>query len=201
MSPLDQLWRLHADDVRRFLLRRVRSAEDADDLLQEVFLRAVRTPPEQPGPAWLYTVARRVLIDHYRRASQRREVAVPAVPDGVGQFDASIEDDQAGERAASCAAGMLGSLPDDQANALRIVDMDASTHQAAALSAGVSVSGMKSRVQRGRTKLRTLVEGCCHVERDARGAVLEIAPCPGECSCACKESGRDGAHDPHTAPA
>ena len=47
----EQLFRDHAADLHRFLVRRVNDPRDADDLLQEVFLRAVRTPPAQAGPA------------------------------------------------------------------------------------------------------------------------------------------------------
>ena len=45
---------------------------------------------------------------------------------------------------------------------------------------GISVSGMKSRVQRGRAQLRELLEECCEIAVDARGKVTDVTrrrPC------------------------
>lgn len=62
-------------DVRAFALALTRREADADDLLQETFLKALRSfATFQPGTnakAWLFTVARRLHIDRYRRARVR----------------------------------------------------------------------------------------------------------------------------------
>lgn len=181
MTVTEQLWRDHADDVRSFLQRRVATPQDADDLLQEVFLRAVRTPPAKPGPAWLYTVARTVLTDHHRRAVHHREAPVAAIAE-VAAEDAPEPNPDA-VRAARCAAGMLPRLPAEQAEALRLVDMSAVKQHQAAQAVGVSLSGMKSRVQRGRSALRALVDVCCKIRRDVRGAVMDMDACSSPCGC------------------
>lgn len=52
---------------------------------------------------------------------------------------------------------------------------------------GISVSGMKSRVQRGRQQLRGLLEDCCSIALDARGRVVSCEPRPDgklpDCRC------------------
>jgi RNA polymerase sigma-70 factor (ECF subfamily) len=53
---------------------------------------------------------------------------------------------------------------------------------------GVSLSGMKSRVQRGRVRLRALLEACCDIALDARGRVMSCERRPGgsapnDCRC------------------
>jgi RNA polymerase sigma-70 factor (ECF subfamily) len=180
MTTAERLWHDHSRDLRAFLERRAKTAQDADDLLQEIFLRAVRTPPATPGPAWLYTVARNVLTDYYRRAVHHRETTLAILPDRAQ--DEAPETNPAAARAAACTAGMLRHLPAEQAEALRLVDMAQTRQHQAAQAAGVSVSGMKSRVQRGRTRLRALVEACCAIGRDPRGTVIEMGPCDGSCS-------------------
>ncbi|WP_460362839.1 sigma-70 family RNA polymerase sigma factor [Actinocorallia lasiicapitis] len=174
----DRLFRDHAADLHRFLSRRLADPRDADDLLQEIFLRAVRTPPATGGPAWLYTVARNVLTDHYRRA--RREAPVEAVPDTAIITDVPRAER---DRAARCAAGLLDQLPAEQATALRLVDLAGTRQQDAARTAGLSLSGLKSRVQRGRAALATLLAECCRIHRDARGTVTGLAPCTRACGC------------------
>lgn len=51
------------------------------------------------------------------------------------------------------------------------VDLHGATHQQAAAAAGISVSGMKSRVQRGRHQLRDLLTDCCAVHINSTGAI------------------------------
>ncbi|WP_157964048.1 sigma-70 family RNA polymerase sigma factor [Actinocorallia populi] len=184
MTPAELLWRAHAADLRRFLARRTACPQDAEDLLQEVFLRAVRTPPAEAGAAWLFTVARSVLADHYRRTSRRRETTVADLPEAQSpQAPSSGGTSPEVERAARCTAGMLERLPEGQREALRTVDMGGLAQNTAAQHSGMSVSGMKSRVQRGRAALRALVEACCPTLRDAGGRVVGMGPCNGPCGC------------------
>ncbi|GAB3219173.1 sigma-70 family RNA polymerase sigma factor [Glycomyces halotolerans] len=174
-----QLFEDNAADLHRFLSRRLNDPRDADDLLQEVFLRAVRKPPAGDGRAWLFAVARNVLTDHYRRP--RRESPSAEIPETPAEGPERRNPVTA--RAARCAAGLLESLPGDQAEALRRVDMGASTQRLAAQDLGISVSGMKSRVQRGRAALRRLLQACCPTRTDARGGVLSMQPCERVCDC------------------
>ena len=70
----------HYRNIFRFVRRRVRSVEDAEDVTQEVFLDAAaalgRSATETPPTlAWLYTVARRRIVDESRR--RKRSQALP----------------------------------------------------------------------------------------------------------------------------
>ena len=73
-------------------------------------------------------------------------------------------------------AGGMGfggqSAPYSYADAVRQVDLEGLTQVEAARRAGVSVSGMKSRVQRGRAQLRELLDACCRFDIDSRGRVV-----------------------------
>lgn len=73
-SDLDAVIARYLDPVYSFLYRRVGNREDAEDLTSEVFLRAARqidpTRPELSVARWLFTVARTVLADHWRKYYQ-----------------------------------------------------------------------------------------------------------------------------------
>ena len=62
-----------------------------------------------------------------------------------------------------------------------LVELDGLTVREAAEMVGTSVSGMKSRVQRGRTQLRQLFDDCCEIALDARGKVIDYTPRPRPC--------------------
>lgn len=67
-------------------------------------------------------------------------------------------------------------LPPPYREALTLTELEGVTQREAARMLGVSVSGMKSRVQRGRERLRELFEECCEIALDARSRVVGCAP-------------------------
>jgi RNA polymerase sigma-70 factor, ECF subfamily len=74
-------------------------------------------------------------------------------------------------------------LPPPYREAVTLVELEGLTARAAADIVGISVSGMKSRVQRGRAQLRRMFEACCEIALDARGKVTDFAPRPQPCAC------------------
>ena len=66
-------------------------------------------------------------------------------------------------------------MPEDYRTALELTDLGRLTQEQAAAELGLSTSGMKSRVQRGRSMLRAEVARCCRVELDSRGALTDVA--------------------------
>jgi RNA polymerase sigma-70 factor, ECF subfamily len=171
-DDVEALWRQFAGDVRAFILRRVPRPEDADDIAQLVFLRVIESIDSirdaQRLTGWLYATARNAITDYYRSAARRRELMVGAVPDYPVDDDA---EDRAEQGLAMCLLPMVERLPAEQAEAVRMVDLAGISQTAAAAAVHVSHSGMKSRVQRGRARLREMLLACCHVEQDVRGRV------------------------------
>ena len=95
---------------------------------------------------------------------------------------------QATRELARCLQPMIEQLPATYRDALIAVDLDGRTQHDAAAELGLSTSGMKSRVQRGRRQLRGLLTDCCTVDVDRAGAILAYAPTRGahagrECGC------------------
>ncbi|MBX3270742.1 MAG: sigma-70 family RNA polymerase sigma factor [Sandaracinaceae bacterium] len=172
-----------------FVARRV-PAEDVDDVVQDVFLRLSRGLPslrdeERFGP-WVYRVARSAVADHLRA---RARAPFSSLED---EEPAATPDEPAlteGERLLAPLVGVfVAALPSPYREALTLTELEGMSQRDAADRVGITVSGMKSRVQRGRERLRASFEACCAIERDARGRVVEISPRPGGrvpdgCSC------------------
>jgi RNA polymerase sigma-70 factor (ECF subfamily) len=78
---------------------------------------------------------------------------------------------------------MIEELPDEYQVALRLTELEGLTQQELAARTGLSLSGAKSRVQRGRKMLREMLLACCHFEFDRHGKVIDYYP---ECQC-CSE--------------
>ncbi len=74
---------------------------------------------------------------------------------------------------AGCLRPMIERLSGEYRQAVVLVDLEGLTHQEAAAQLGLSLSGMKSRVQRGRRQLKEMLEACCTIELDRRRGVVD----------------------------
>lgn len=184
---VEAVWEEFSGELRKFIGRRVSRPQDADDILQLVALRLTQNAEVDRDRrtllGWLYAVTRNAITDHYRSAVHRRELATDDVPE---QSTVDLSDEEDAEQAlaglASCVRPLMKLLPEDQAAAVDIVDLHGVSQGEAARRAGISVSGMKSRVQRGRRALQDVITACCEVSLDVRGAVQEFRPRPeGNC--------------------
>jgi RNA polymerase sigma-70 factor, ECF subfamily len=170
-SETARLWGLLEADVRRYLERRV-DAGSVDDLVQEVFMRLhdrrSELRAEDKLAPWVFRITRSVAVDHLRR--RRPAAELPAeIPD-----DTVEHDDGAPEQILGLwLRMMIETLPEPYREAVRLVDLEGHSQRDVALRLGMSYSGLKSRVQRGRAQLRAALVRCCEVELDARGHVID----------------------------
>jgi RNA polymerase sigma-70 factor, ECF subfamily len=169
------------DDVtgrlRPFVARRVPPA-DVDDVLQDVFVRMQRglgaLRDDERFTAWLFQIARSAVAEHGRARARHPLPASAEVADLP--VEPAADDDRAAANALSgCVAGFVAQLASPYREAVTLVELEGLTTREAAELAGVSLSGMKSRVQRGRAQLRALFEACCEIAVDARGKVTDYA--------------------------
>lgn len=179
----EAIWTRLSADLLRFIRRRVADDHVADDLLQETFLRVHRNVGTlREGDrvaAWVYRIARNAVLDHHRRAAN------PAV--ALGDTDPADEPDDPGCSLRCRGAGwlheMIRSLPDGYREAVELAEVEGLPQQAVADRLGLSLSGAKSRVQRGRVMLKEALDRCCRFEFDARGNLTDYVPRPDRVVC------------------
>lgn len=182
-------WRAFEQRLRRFVRGRVEPVW-ADDVLGSIMLRLVehRTALEQAANpiAYVFAVATNAITDHYRRrAAERRALAEIGRDVGLETVPADHDDGQAQTTIAACFTGFVDALPEAYRVALRLTELDGLTQRDAAARLGLSHSGLKSRVQRGRAMLRQSLSRCCAVEFDRRGGVVSYRPRGTACGDKC----------------
>ncbi len=170
-SPIDKnTWHQLRDRLRPFIVSRSATLADADDILQDAMLRMHRGLPklrdDQRLGAWMFQVARSAIADHARK-SARTPLADHDAPEST---DESFDEDSVAELA-RCVGLLAHRLPEPYREALVLTELRGLAQREAADIAGISLSGMKSRVQRGRAKLREMLQACCVVAVDSRGSV------------------------------
>jgi RNA polymerase sigma-70 factor (ECF subfamily) len=180
---LEGVWNEYSSRLLAFIRGRVSNETEAEDILQEVFLR-VHTGlccREAVGnlASWIYRVTRNLVIDHHRRRRPVEELFgnIPASEDFPLQ-----EDPRA--RLAFSLRETIDELPAPYREALIATEYEGLSQQQLAERAGISLSGAKSRVQRAREKLRQLLLECCHFELDRLGRIIDYH----ERCCRCSQN-------------
>jgi RNA polymerase sigma-70 factor, ECF subfamily len=185
---VEEVWVEFGVGLRTFVRRRVADPHVAEDLLSEIVVRVHRhlgtLEHQERLTAWVYRIARNVIKDHYKAAGRRREV-LESEPDpvvGAAGADGWVDDQEAVlVELAACLRPLLAELPDDYRRALELTDLGGLTQAEAAKLEQVSLSGMKSRVQRGRRQLAVVLRDCCTPTLDSRGLPVDFRPRPDIC--------------------
>jgi RNA polymerase sigma-70 factor (ECF subfamily) len=167
------IWKEYRARILQFVRSRVGDASTAEDITQDVFLRIFQKidtlKSEDKLQAWLYQIARNAIMDHYR--SKKPLAELPDLPQPVEDAGTKAQ-----KELSECLLPMIRKLPPRYQEPIIQYEMGGKTHKDLSLSLGISLSGSKSRVQRGRARLKEMFLDCCHFEFDHRGQVVDYQP-------------------------
>jgi RNA polymerase sigma-70 factor, ECF subfamily len=173
MTDIETIWGEYNAKLHRFIASRVADPSTVDDLLQEVFIkihqRIGTLEDDARIQSWLYQVTKNAVIDYFRGQKPMAEIPEEASILEKSENTALME-------LAECIRPMVERLSLTHREAMVLSELEGLTQKEVAERLGVSLSGAKSRVQRGRTKLKELMMDCCHIEFDHRGSVIGYDP-------------------------
>ena len=175
MKCVEQGWNRHAAELRSWLCRQLSNAQDAEDVMQDLFLKALRQGDrfcQVADPrAWLFQAARNALIDRFRLkrniAELTDDLAAAEVP-AAETIDAL----------SACLPRVLAELDASDRDVLLRCDLEGMAQKAYAAQTGLSLSAVKSRLLRARKRLRQQLIASCKVRLDASGHVDDFSPRP-----------------------
>ena len=189
----EPMWHEVIAQLRAFVRRRIADPNRAEDLVGDIVLRIhqklASVDDQEKLAHWVSRVARNAVIDEYRRAARSREqlLDTPTETAAIAAVGPDTDDESSVlDGLSRCLRPLLAGLPAEQRRAVEMVDLGGMPQAGAARLEGVSLSGMKSRVQRGRRRLAELLGQCCTLTLDARGVPMdyERTPgCTGSCGC------------------
>jgi len=151
----------HTEAMAARALQLTKNAAEADDLVQEALIRALRFfdsyDASQPPRAWLFTIVRNTFVNRWHAMSRRRDVhtAVRAEVECVAAHTA-IDVLEADETAARVREA-VEALPPQFRDAIRAVDLEGASYLEAAEALGVPKGTVMSRLSRGRKRLAVLL--------------------------------------------
>lgn len=166
----DIVWNEFSSQVLDYFLSRVGDRQQAEDLRQEVFLKIhsniSRLRQHENLGHWISVIMRNTLVDHWK---QRPGESLR--PELLSEGDENTQ--SPGRMVEKCIREMIGRLPEKYAQPLSMSDLEGVKQKEVAGRLNLSLSGAKSRIQRGRELLRETIQGCCRVELNARNEIVD----------------------------
>ncbi len=178
---INHIWEELSLPLKSFIKKRIANEADADDILQEVFMKIHNNindlSDDHKIHAWVYRITRNAIVDYYRRHDKSIELSelseeITMEPD---------EDITSNMEIAACLKSMIESLPEKYKEAVLLTEFQNLTQKELSDRMGLSLSGAKSRVQRGRRKLKEMLLGCCQLEFDRLGNVIDFQHKSSDC--------------------
>lgn len=171
----DVVWLEFHKKLCAYVSRRVNSSA-VDDVVSDILLRLVRSQAQMEGAknpvAWVYRVAANVITDHYRSSAREKRLLEEVIQEDTIK-NMSVEPVNSASSLAQCLVPMIKSLSAPYDQALMLTEIKGCSQIDASKQLGLSVSGMKSRVQRGRQKLKEKLTRCCDIETNGRGNIID----------------------------
>lgn len=172
-------------DLLGYVKSKVRSREDAEDILQNVFIKISsnidKLTEDVKLKSWIFTITRNAIIDYYRVNATKKKVGVP---EEIDENVLELEEPDPTKGLDQCMNSMISLLPEEYRDIIIDSEIKGIKQKDLADKYEMAYPSMRSRVQRGRERLKQLFYNCCHIETDKHGNILAAqgrTDCDGPC--------------------
>ena len=172
------IWKEFNKELLGFIKARVNNSENAEDILQEVFIKIHKNVSSiQEGKktaSWVYQITRNTIIDFYRKKKKDYTdyIFEKSLPEDI---DYSTTD------FIKCLKPFILQLPEKDKDILLKTTFENISQKQYALDNNLTYSTVKSRVQRARKQLKKMFVKCCNIEADKYGNIISSRK--KECDC------------------
>ena len=165
-----EIWEEYKSSLFSYIQKRVTDHEDAKDILQDVLLKSYQFCSKGKTvlhlKSWLYRITQNTIIDYYKKANKD-------LPLGIDLIYEQNEQSFTGE-ASEYIKALLKLLPDKYSIPLFMYDLEGFDQKTIAQKLNLTLPNTKSRIQRGRIKLKERFLECCLVAFDDKGEMISF---------------------------
>ena len=160
----------------QYIKTKVSNAHDAEDILQNAFVKVASNigslNRQEKLRSWIFAITRNTIIDYYRKKKSLVDISFEeefsdSKPEPVSE-DISRSLD-------CCLMNFLNQLPGEYRDILTDVELNDVKQKDLVEKYGLAYPSIRSRVQRGREKLKQVLLNCCDIALDNRGNLLEVS--------------------------
>ena len=175
-NDVTNIWTNFHKELKGFIYNKTRNSADTDDILQEVFIKIIRNIDKVNQAEnlrhYLYAIVRNSINDYFRNRKpidKNLEIEEKITEEETQSLNTTIAD--------CCIKPFINKLPNNYKEALLITEFQDVSQKELAEKLNISYSGAKSRVQRGKEKLKELLLQCCAYKSDIYGNILDTENC------------------------
>ena len=158
-----------------FIKSKVNNHEDAEDIVQNVFLKVSNGLGElnrkEKLQSWIYTIARNSIIDYYRSNANKKNLSIKEETTETFTNEEYIDTTKGLD---CCLIDIVNQLPEEYRDIIIDVEINGAKQKDLVEKYKLAYPSIRSRVQRGREKLKQLLLECCNIKWDTRGNILEV---------------------------
>lgn len=171
-----QVWNSYYEDLKRFIISKVKNKTIADDILQDTFIKIhtkLHTLKDlNKLKSWCFTIARNSILDYWKSTNKTFEIA---------NFEAETEITENIHTEEDCLRGILKSLPKKYRDPLFLSDIKGLKQQEVANHLKQSLPTTKSQIQRARKLIAQGFMDCCGFEINNKGKLVGEIKTKGDC--------------------
>jgi RNA polymerase sigma-70 factor, ECF subfamily len=164
-----------------FIRKKVGSGEIAEDIYQDVLVKILNKPDQlnirKSLKSWLFTIAKNQIIDHYRKQKSLSDIETLQI-DFKDQTGTNGYEDLEG-----CIHSFISQLPDDYRQIIILSEIEGKSQKELSESLGINYVTVRSKVQRGREKIRKLIYDACVIDQNIRGGFVDCTPKGQQVNC------------------
>lgn len=171
-NNVTNIWSEFHKELKSFVFNKTRNSADTDDILQEVFIKIIRNISKvnhsENLRQYIYGIVRNTVNNYFR--NQKKTAADSEIPDLLSEPEIQTLNATVAE---CCIRPFINKLPGKYKDALLVTEFQNISQKELAKKLNISYSGLKSRVQRGKEKLKELILSCCAYEVDSYGNLID----------------------------
>lgn len=163
-----KIWNEFSSSLKRFINSRVNNYEISQDLLQEVFIKVHlnthKIKNHESLKSWIFTITNNVINDYYKKSLNKKPLMIDTLKsEEVKTYHHDAED---------CILPLIQNLPPTYKEAMLLSEIKGLKQAKVAEILQISLSGAKSRIQRGRNLLKQGFMDCCDYKLNEVGYLV-----------------------------
>ncbi len=168
----EEVWDNFNKQLYTFIYKRVNNKVEAEDILQNVFIKIHKNieklNEKEKLPPWIYRIARNTIIDYYRSMGKNRhqefnEELIPHEITPKGDLYCEIK---------TCLKSFVGILPEKYKESVELSELGGMKQKDVAEKLSISLPSAKSRIQRDREMIKQHFIDCCKFKLDEKGNLV-----------------------------
>ncbi len=184
MQHINHIHNEFGQHLKNFIRSKVKNEDDVSDIYQNIILKIITkidtVKNNESLKSWIFTIANNQIMDFYRKIKPlvNVETLESQLPNPLHENESAAYPEMEG-----CIYSLMSQLPDEYRLVIEESEIKGVSQKELAATLGLNYVTLRSKVQRGRERLKKMLNDSCLIEQAALGTVMECLPKNASDSC------------------